>query len=155
MEWGRNRNIDGIPELMVEGEFEWWEPVSALLWPSAWCIPTVASLSSVTLDMDISTALKRRRCISRSLLKNRCSNACRPTERWNHWTQKTKCVGYITHFCWGSLINDIIVVLHHLSRPNGISSDWSLPYRFSLFSRPLPQPSTTFADPASGVQGAP
>ncbi|PTN10115.1 hypothetical protein [Mangrovibacterium marinum] len=25
LEWGRNRNIDGIPALMVEGEYEWWE----------------------------------------------------------------------------------------------------------------------------------
>ena len=25
VEWGRHRNIDGIPGLMVEGEYEWWE----------------------------------------------------------------------------------------------------------------------------------
>ena len=25
MEWGRTRNIDGIPGLMIEGEYEWWE----------------------------------------------------------------------------------------------------------------------------------
>lgn len=25
IEWGRVRNIDGIPGLMVEGEYEWWE----------------------------------------------------------------------------------------------------------------------------------
>lgn len=25
LEWGRHRNIDGIPGLMVEGEYEWWE----------------------------------------------------------------------------------------------------------------------------------
>ncbi len=25
LEWGRNRNIDGIPTLMIEGEYEWWE----------------------------------------------------------------------------------------------------------------------------------
>lgn len=25
LEWGRIRNIDGIPGLMVEGEYEWWE----------------------------------------------------------------------------------------------------------------------------------
>lgn len=25
IEWGRRRNIDGIPGLMVEGEYEWWE----------------------------------------------------------------------------------------------------------------------------------
>ena len=25
VEWGRVRNIDGIPGLMIEGEFEWWE----------------------------------------------------------------------------------------------------------------------------------
>lgn len=25
IEWGRTRNIDGIPGLMVEGEYEWWE----------------------------------------------------------------------------------------------------------------------------------
>ncbi|MFB6343234.1 hypothetical protein ACE1ET_16020 [Saccharicrinis sp. FJH62] len=25
LEWGRDRNIDGIPGLMVEGEYEWWE----------------------------------------------------------------------------------------------------------------------------------
>lgn len=25
IEWGRNRNIDSIPGLMIEGEYEWWE----------------------------------------------------------------------------------------------------------------------------------
>lgn len=25
LEWGRERNIDGIPGLMIEGEYEWWE----------------------------------------------------------------------------------------------------------------------------------
>lgn len=25
LEWGRVRNIDGIPGLMIEGEYEWWE----------------------------------------------------------------------------------------------------------------------------------
>ena len=25
LEWGRERNIDGIPGLMIEGEWEWWE----------------------------------------------------------------------------------------------------------------------------------
>ena len=25
IEWGRNRNIDGIPALMVMGEYEWWD----------------------------------------------------------------------------------------------------------------------------------
>lgn len=25
VEWGRKRNIDGIPGLMIEGEYEWWE----------------------------------------------------------------------------------------------------------------------------------
>ena len=25
VEWGRTRNIDGVPGLMVEGEYEWWE----------------------------------------------------------------------------------------------------------------------------------
>lgn len=25
VEWGRTRNIDGIPGLMIEGEYEWWE----------------------------------------------------------------------------------------------------------------------------------
>ena len=25
LEWGRNRNIDGIPGLMIQGEYEWWE----------------------------------------------------------------------------------------------------------------------------------
>lgn len=25
VEWGRQRNIDGIPGLMIEGEYEWWE----------------------------------------------------------------------------------------------------------------------------------
>lgn len=25
IEWGRTRNIDGIPGLMIEGEYEWWD----------------------------------------------------------------------------------------------------------------------------------
>lgn len=31
VEWGRDRNIDGIPALMVMGEYEWWD---ARLWPA-------------------------------------------------------------------------------------------------------------------------
>src|SRR5690606_32655944 len=25
LEWGRDRNIDGIPGLVIQGEYEWWE----------------------------------------------------------------------------------------------------------------------------------
>ena len=31
LEWGRTRNIDGIPGLMVEGEYEWWEYRSSVI----------------------------------------------------------------------------------------------------------------------------
>ena len=33
VEWGRTRNIDGIPGLMVEGEYEWWQ---ARVPPAPW-----------------------------------------------------------------------------------------------------------------------
>ena len=31
LEWGRTRNIDGIPGLMIEGEYEWWEYRSSVI----------------------------------------------------------------------------------------------------------------------------
>ena len=35
IEWGRTRNIDSIPGLMIEGEYEWWEHACVRRWHSA------------------------------------------------------------------------------------------------------------------------
>ena len=52
LEWGRTRNIDGIPGLMIEGEYEWWE---------ARVNPALAFriLSFVIPEEDISMSLSR------------------------------------------------------------------------------------------------
>ena len=56
MEWGRTRNIDGIPALMVEGEYEWWQarvrPAQAfqLMYPGA-CVSFLCDAGSGHFDL--------------------------------------------------------------------------------------------------------
>jgi hypothetical protein len=56
LEWGRTRNIDGIPGLMIEGEYEWWEarvnPALAfrMMYPES-CISFLADVGNVHFDV--------------------------------------------------------------------------------------------------------
>ena len=61
VEWGRTRNIDGIPGLMIEGEYEWWEarvrPALAfrMMYPNS-CISFLADAGSGHFEMMPETA---------------------------------------------------------------------------------------------------
>ncbi len=61
VEWGRTRNIDGIPGLMIEGEYEWWEarvrPALAfrMMYPHS-CISFLADAGSGHFEMMPETA---------------------------------------------------------------------------------------------------
>ena len=56
VEWGRTRNIDGIPGLMIEGEYEWWQarvrPALAfqMMYPKA-CISMLCDAGSGHFDL--------------------------------------------------------------------------------------------------------
>lgn len=61
VEWGRTRNIDGIPGLMIEGEYEWWEarvrPALAfrMMYPNS-CISFLADAGSGHFEIMPETA---------------------------------------------------------------------------------------------------
>ncbi len=61
VEWGRKRNIDGIPGLMIEGEYEWWEarvrPALAfrMMYPNS-CISFLCDTGSGHFEMMPETA---------------------------------------------------------------------------------------------------
>lgn len=71
VEWGRTRNIDGIPGLMIEGEYEWWEarvrPALAfrLMYPSS-CISFLADAGSGHFEIMPETA----ECIAKFIEKS-------------------------------------------------------------------------------------
>ncbi|MGN0233737.1 MAG: hypothetical protein ACI4B5_04850 [Bacteroidaceae bacterium] len=56
VEWGRTRNIDGIPGLMIEGEYEWWQarvrPALAfqMMYPKS-CISLLCDVGSGHFDI--------------------------------------------------------------------------------------------------------
>jgi hypothetical protein len=60
LEWGRTRNIDGIPGLMIEGEYEWWEarvnPALAfrMMYPES-CISFLADVGQGHFDVSDKT----------------------------------------------------------------------------------------------------
>lgn len=60
VEWGRNRHINGIPGLMVEGEYEWWEarvrPAQAfrLMYPES-CLSFLCDTGSGHFDLSDET----------------------------------------------------------------------------------------------------
>lgn len=72
VEWGRTRNIDGIPGLMVEGEYEWWEarvrPALAfrMMYPES-CISFLADTGRGHFDCSARTADYLARFIAMSL----------------------------------------------------------------------------------------
>lgn len=72
VEWGRTRNIDGIPGLMIEGEYEWWEarvlPALAfrMMYPES-CISFLCDAGSGHFDCSEPTALYIAKFIEKSL----------------------------------------------------------------------------------------
>lgn len=72
VEWGRNRNIDGIPGLMVEGEYEWWEarvnPALAfrMMYPES-CISFLCDTGRGHFDCGEGTALYIAKFIQKAL----------------------------------------------------------------------------------------
>lgn len=72
VEWGRNRNIDGIPGLMVEGEYEWWEarvnPALAfrMMYPKS-CISFLCDTGRGHFDCGDRTALYLAKFIQKAL----------------------------------------------------------------------------------------
>ena len=72
VEWGRNRNIDGIPGLMVEGEYEWWEarvnPALAfrMMYPES-CISFLCDAGRGHFDCGDRTALYLAKFIQKAL----------------------------------------------------------------------------------------
>ena len=72
VEWGRHRNIDGIPGLMVEGEYEWWEarvnPALAfrMMYPES-CISFLCDTGRGHFDCGDRTALYLAKFIQKAL----------------------------------------------------------------------------------------
>lgn len=72
VEWGRTRNIDGIPGLMVEGEYEWWEarvrPALAfrMMYPES-CISFLCDTGRGHFDCGEPTALYIAKFIAKSI----------------------------------------------------------------------------------------
>ena len=72
VEWGRHRNIDGIPGLMVEGEYEWWEarvnPALAfrMMYPES-CISFLCDTGRGHFDCGDRTAMYLAKFIQKAL----------------------------------------------------------------------------------------
>ena len=72
LEWGRTRNIDGIPGLMIEGEYEWWEarvnPALAfrMMYPES-CISFLCDTGRGHFDVSEQTAHYISRFIRKAL----------------------------------------------------------------------------------------
>lgn len=72
VEWGRTRNIDGVPGLMVEGEYEWWEarvnPALAfrMMYPNS-CISFLCDTGRGHFDCSEETALYIAAFIEKSM----------------------------------------------------------------------------------------
>lgn len=79
VEWGRQRNIDGIPGLMIEGEYEWWDarvrPALAfrMMYPEA-CISFLCDAGRGHFDCGESTALYIAKFIGKSLEQRLCAD---------------------------------------------------------------------------------
>jgi len=91
IEWGRTRNIDGIPGLMVEGEYEWWEarvrPALAfqMMYPES-CISFLADTGRGHFDCSQRTADYIAKFIEKSMkLRLAADGTLRkvdPTQGW-------------------------------------------------------------------------
>lgn len=72
VEWGRNRNIDGIPALMVMGEYEWWDArlrpaVGFQIWYPHSCISFLGDAGRGHFDLGADTEAYIVRFIQKSL----------------------------------------------------------------------------------------
>lgn len=93
VEWGRTRNIDGIPGLMVEGEYEWWQarvrPALAfqLMYPGA-CISFLCDAGSGHFDLCDATidymALFIRKAVERRLNADGTLKRLHPADGWRY-----------------------------------------------------------------------
>ena len=94
VEWGRTRNIDGIPGLMVEGEFEWWEarvrPALAfrMMYPES-CVSFLCDTGRGHFDCSPRTAeyiaLFIRKAIERRLCGDGSLCKVDPKDGWLVW----------------------------------------------------------------------
>ncbi|MCI1647216.1 MAG: hypothetical protein LKI39_13390 [Bacteroides sp.] len=103
LEWGRTRNIDGIPGLMIEGEYEWWEdrvnPALAfrIMYPKS-CVSflcdtgrghfDVADKTAVYIALFLKKAAQYRLPATETVEKNQLKKL-NPTEGWlaERWWQ--------------------------------------------------------------------
>ena len=90
VEWGRTRNIDGIPGLMVVGEYEWWEaritPALAfrMMYPQS-CISFLGDAGRGHFDLSERTASYLARFIEKSIEKRIVDGKLlkiNPTDGW-------------------------------------------------------------------------
>lgn len=91
IEWGRNRNIDGIPGLMVEGEYEWWEarvrPALAfqMMYPES-CVSFLCDTGRGHFDCSEATADYLAKFIEKSLkYRLKADGTLRQVNRRDGW----------------------------------------------------------------------
>lgn len=93
VEWGRTRNIDGIPGLMIEGEYEWWQarvrPALAfqMMYPGA-CISFLCDAGSGHFDLCEATidymALFIRKAVEQRLNSDGSLRKLNPADGWRY-----------------------------------------------------------------------
>lgn len=91
VEWGRTRHIDGIPGLMIEGEYEWWEarvrPALAfrMMYPES-CISFLCDAGSGHFEMMPETAdyiaLFIRKAMEKRLMADGTLKQLNPHDGW-------------------------------------------------------------------------
>ena len=91
VEWGRTRNIDGIPGLMIVGEYEWWEarirPALAfrMMYPEA-CISFLCDTEAGHFELHTETAdyiaLFIRKAIEQRLMPDGTLRKINPKDGW-------------------------------------------------------------------------
>lgn len=91
VEWGRSRHIDGIPGLMIEGEYEWWEarvrPALAfrMMYPKS-CISFLCDAGSGHFEMMPETAdyiaLFIRKAMEHRLQSDGSLHRLAPSDGW-------------------------------------------------------------------------
>ena len=91
LEWGRKRNIDGIPGLMIEGEYEWWEarvrPALSfrMKYPGS-CISFLADAGAGHFDCPDETLEYMAKFIAKSLdARQGPDGALRPVDPLSGW----------------------------------------------------------------------
>lgn len=90
IEWGRTRNIDGIPGLMVMGEYEWWDarlrPALAfrMMYPGS-CISFLGDAGRGHFDLSGRTAAYMAEFIEEALATRLTSNGLMPVDAADGW----------------------------------------------------------------------